>query len=358
MQSSNKALFSLVRLGIGHRAEALTEPVNWNEVQALAEKQGLAAVLVDGIEILPVTQRPPKEDLLQLIGQVVQSYEYRYELYRRAIAELAGFYREHGLKMMVLKGYACSLDWPKPEHRPSGDIDIWLFGKQEEGDFLLETEKDIRVDKSHHHHTVFNWKGFSVENHYDFINVFHHKSNFQLESIFKNLGLNDSCSIELYNERVYLPSPNLNALFLLKHNMTDFAAFSMSLRQLLDWGFFINNNCKRIDWEWLLSIIKEYHMMDFFNTINAICVEDLGFSSAIFPYIQYHLDLKERFISDVLYPKFPREEPSFYISRLIYKFRRWLGNGWKHKICYNESMLSAFGSGIKNHLFKPSCRQE
>ena len=267
-------MFSLVRLGIGHRAEALTEPVNWNEVQALAEKQGLAAVLVDGIEILPVTQRPPKEDLLQLIGQVVQSYEYRYELYRRAIAELAGFYREHGLKMMVLKGYACSLDWPKPEHRPSGDIDIWLFGKQEEGDFLLETEKDIRVDKSHHHHTVFNWKGFSVENHYDFINVFHHKSNFQLESIFKNLGLNDSCSIELYKERVYLPSPNLNALFLLKHNMTDFAAFSMSLRQLLDWGFFINNNCKRIDWGWLLSIIKEYHMMDFFNTINAICVED------------------------------------------------------------------------------------
>lgn len=105
MQASNKALFSLVRLGIGHRAEALTEPVNWNEVQALAEKQGLAAVLVDGIEQLPDNQRPPKEDLLQMIGQVVQGYEYRYELYRRTIAELAGFYREHGLKMMVLKGY-------------------------------------------------------------------------------------------------------------------------------------------------------------------------------------------------------------------------------------------------------------
>lgn len=354
MQASNKALFSLVRLGIGHRAEALTEPVNWNEVQALAEKQGLAAVLVDGIEQLPDNQRPPKEDLLQMIGQVVQGYEYRYELYRRTIAELAGFYREHGLKMMVLKGYACSIDWPKPEHRPCGDIDIWLFGKQKEGDFLLESEKQIKVDKSHHHHTVFNWKGFSVENHYDFINVFHHKSNFQLERIFKNLGSNDSCSIELYKERVYLPSPNLNALFLLKHNMTDFAAFSMSLRQLLDWAFFINNNCKRIDWEWLLSIFKEYHMMDFFNTINAICVEDLGFSSTLFPNVQFNPYLKERILSDILYPRFPREEPSIFILRIIYKFRRWLGNGWKHKICYNESMWSAFWSGMQNHLFKPT----
>lgn len=50
MQSPNKAFLSLVRLGIGHQSEALSEPVNWNEVHALAERQGLAAVLVDGIE--------------------------------------------------------------------------------------------------------------------------------------------------------------------------------------------------------------------------------------------------------------------------------------------------------------------
>lgn len=45
-----------MRLGIGHQSEALSEPVNWNEVHALAERQGLAAVLVDGIEQLPNSQ--------------------------------------------------------------------------------------------------------------------------------------------------------------------------------------------------------------------------------------------------------------------------------------------------------------
>ena len=110
ISSLQESFICIIKLGIGHHAEALSGPVDWTEIQALAERQGLAAVLVDGIEFLPDNQRPPKEDLLQIIGRVVQGYEYRYELYRRVIAEMASFYREHGLKMMIMKGYACSLD--------------------------------------------------------------------------------------------------------------------------------------------------------------------------------------------------------------------------------------------------------
>lgn len=78
---------------------------------------------------------------------------------------------------MVLKGYACSIDWPKPEHRPCGDIDIWLFGKQKEADAALAAspkfhDSSFKIDSSHHHHTVFDWCSFSVENHYDFVNVY------------------------------------------------------------------------------------------------------------------------------------------------------------------------------------------
>lgn len=93
--------------------------------------------------------------------------------------------------MMVLKGYACSLNWPKPEHRPCGDIDIWLFGQQKEADKALSKEKGIEIDKSHHHHTVFYWGEFMVENHYDFINVHQNKTNAKLEKVLKELGKDD-----------------------------------------------------------------------------------------------------------------------------------------------------------------------
>ena len=71
--------------------------------------------------------------MLQWIGNVLQGYENRFELYCHTIADLANFYNSQNIKMMVLKGYACSLDWPKPEHRPCGDIDIWQFGQQKDG---------------------------------------------------------------------------------------------------------------------------------------------------------------------------------------------------------------------------------
>lgn len=122
MISSNtaSALLALIRLGIGHSGLSFPDHVLWLEVKALAEQHGLSAVVLDGIEKLSVSKRPPKELTLQWIGDILQIYEKRYGLYRRAIAELAKFYNRHGFKMMVLKGYACSLDWPKPEHRPCG----------------------------------------------------------------------------------------------------------------------------------------------------------------------------------------------------------------------------------------------
>lgn len=131
------AFVSLVRLGIGQALLNLPQKLEWNSIQEIASEHGLTAIVLDGIQQMPETKRPPQELLLEWIGEVLQSYEYRYEQYKQTIAEMAGFYNSHGYKMMVLKGYACSLDWPRPKHRPCGDIDIWQFGKQKEADKAL-----------------------------------------------------------------------------------------------------------------------------------------------------------------------------------------------------------------------------
>ncbi len=353
-----KALLTLTRIGIGHQSEALSNPMNWNEVQALAERQGLAAVLVDGIEQLPNSQRPPKDLLLQWIGEALQNYEYRYELYRRAIAELAGFYGEHGIKMMILKGYACSLYWPKPEHRPCGDIDIWQFGKQKEADAIITKEKGIKVDKSHHHHTVFYWRDFMVENHYDFVNRYR-RSSAELEKVFKELGGDDSRFVEIKDTstgsvtKVYIPSPNLHSLFLIRHMVSHFASSEINLRQVLDWAFFVEKHTDEVDWNWLLGVIDKYHMRVFFNLINAICVEDLGFPADIFPEVRSLPELKERVLADIFEPAYGTAEPASFLPRIVYKYRRWQGNAWKQKLCYSETRWSAFWSGVWAHLLKP-----
>ena len=356
MLSANQNTFlSLVRMGIGH-SSAQPDVDNWQAIKALADKQGLTAIVVDGIEKLPDTKRPPKELLFQWIGEVIQNYENRYKLYQRAIADLAGWYNAHGYKMMVLKGYACSLNWSKPEHRPCGDIDIWLFGKQKEADETLRQAQGpgFKIDKSHHHHTVFSWHGFTVENHYDFVNIYAERSSRELEVLFKELGMDDSHLIDVCCETVYLPSPNLHALFLLRHMVSHFAAAEISLRQVRDWAFFIEKHGKEVDWNWLQKMLEKYHMKEFFNLVNAICVEDLGFSAGLFPTIQFLPSLKERVLDDILEPAFTSAEPKGFIHRMIYKYKRWQGNAWKQEMCYGESRWEMFWTGIWAKMLKPA----
>lgn len=354
--SEKEAFIQLVRLGIGHSGFDV-DKLNWDLIRALAEQQGLSAVVLDGIEELRKLHYrvtlPDKMLLTQWIGEVLQGYEYRNELYCRAIAEMARFYNSHGYKMMVLKGYACSLDWPKPEHRPCGDIDIWLFGQQKDADDIMAKETGVEIDGGRHHHTVFYWRSFMVENHYDFINVHHHSSHAGLEKVFKELGKDDSHVVEVYGEKIYLPSPNLHALFLIRHALNHFASIGISLRQVLDWAFFAQKHTKEIDWKWLNGIMEQYHMKDFYNCLNAICVEDLGFDASIFRGVQFIPAIKDKVLADIINPKFGLEEPRKMIPSLKYKYRRWRDSAWKQNLCFKESRMEIFWNSIMVKITNP-----
>ncbi len=95
-------------------------------------------------------------------------------------------------------------------------------------------------------------------------------------------------------------------------------------------------------------------MKEFFNCINAICVGDLSFDVKIFPNVQFDPSLKDKVLADILEPEFTSEEPKGLVRRLVYKYRRWQGNAWKQRLCYNESRWSMFWTGIWAKLLKPA----
>ncbi len=119
----HESFLQLIRLGIGTgtvNGSRLTVhgSDDWQALKALADEQGLSAVILDALNTdgMNLTDSMPLQMKLEWIGEVIQSYEQRYAAYEKAVSSLAGFYNQHGFKMMVLKGYACSMDWPKPEH--------------------------------------------------------------------------------------------------------------------------------------------------------------------------------------------------------------------------------------------------
>jgi len=358
MESNIQLLLALTRLGIGHPSGEIPAFKDFQALYDIARKQELQAVVLDAIEDLRV-QEPRREDLptrammLPWIGGVLRGFEKRYPLYEYVLAGMADFYSKHGFKMMTFKGYVCCQDWPRPNHRPCGDIDIWLFGKQEEADAVLR-EKGVPISTGHHHHTIFRVGGLVFENHYDFINVNHHRSGQKMEALLKELAADDSHYMMVRDKKVYIPSPRLNTLFLLYHTMLHFVSTEMNLRQLLDWGFYVKMHREEIEWDWLLPILKEYHLTEFFHCMNAILVEDLGFEPALFPSAEASdLAFKERIREGILAQNVIKKEPAHFLPRVLFRFRRWKDNNWKRRLCFPDSVWSIFWIGVKGHLLKP-----
>ena len=95
-------------------------------------------------------------------------------------------------------------------------------------------------------------------------------------------------------------------------------------------------------------------MKKLYDIFNAVCVGDLGFDVHIFPQVLFNPTLKDRVLNDILSPEFSEKESGGFFSRALFKFRRWKANAWKHELCFNDSMWSAFRSGVWGHLMKPS----
>lgn len=334
--------------------EDLIKVVDWEKVMNLAFSQGVLAISLDAISLLPESLRPKSITLLEWIGEVL-NLETNYERHANVISELSSFYEEHGIKMMLLKGWGLSLNYPVPNHRPTGDIDIWLYGNQKKGDKLIESEKGIHPIKSSHH-TIFFYDEVEVENHITFIEVDCHKTDGSEEILLdyaKEPAIEAVCS---NGNTILLPSPNLNAFFLLRHSAAHFATERITIRHLLDWAFFVQKYYDRIDWDALYANAKDKNLHVFLDCQNAICVNELGFDKDYFPIHEKYSELEKRIFNDILFPEFREEAPGIrenFIKYCFVKTKRQFANKWKYSITYNESFWSILMRFAWNRIKSP-----
>lgn len=327
---------------------------DWNAIFTIAKQQGVSAIVLDAIDLLNAQPRPSESVLIQWIKHSVMTGR-NYIKHADQIHTLADFYNQYGIRVLLLKGYGCSLCCPKPEHRPTGDIDVFLFGKKDEADALVEKVLGIRVHRGYHKHSTFNYGGGVVENHAKFIDDVSHKSNIRFEQILMSVLEKEGC-LQSPIDNVLLPSPTFNALFLLRHTGEHFASNEIMLRHVLDVGTFFQQYHSQIDWALVFKVYKEERMMRFFNAIATICVDHLGMDAACFAsddkLYTYQSDgtaLAERILSDIFEKKGVLPMTTVGIDTIakklkyaIQKTRRWWHNRWKYKLVYNENLVESF----------------
>ncbi len=352
----SEPLFELLRYGLRKSDNCtISESTDWVNTYLLSFQQGVGAFLLDGIERCYSKGRDLDiniETKLEWIGDV-QQMESVFDHHKSVVVKLARFYQKYGIKMMLMKGIGLSYDYPMPEHRPCGDIDIYLYGNLEKGDNLINEKYGINIDYDHHKHTIFEIDGVTVENHYDFANYHKHRSSKKLDEWLKVNCHTESIEITEIGENVFLPSASFNAIFLVRHAASHFAAEQITLRHLLDWAFFVEKHYDEVDWDWQWKVCEEQNMHRFMMAINDICVQYLGFNRSLFR-TGGDAALTERVLNEILQPEFQEENPEGMLPYIMSRGRRWWANRWKHKIVYPEGMVATFFSQVGAHLMKPA----
>ncbi|MCF0167019.1 MAG: nucleotidyltransferase family protein [Bacteroidales bacterium] len=347
IEQMREALLLLLRAGLGENIDTSLPDMTssgWQSVLKLAASQNVLPIVYDGFKRYheKFGSDCSKETKLSLFSASQQADKI-YSSHLNAIQSLTKFFSEHGIRTMVLKGYALSLCYPNPSRRLCGDIDIYQFGDYKKADELVESYIGKSIDRTHHHHTVYVWQGITVENHYDFVNVHAHKSSARLERQFKQLAADSS---ECVGD-VYLPSPNLHALFLLRHTGAHFAGESITLRHLLDWLLFCKKYGEEVDWEYIERCAKESGCDTFMRCLQSCCDRLMGR-----PY--ENIPLAERMWNDILQPEFDEAAPRNW-RRIPFKARRWWHNRWKHRMVYSETLIGQLLTLTYSHIRRPKC---
>lgn len=258
---------------------------DWRDVMILAERQGVLAIAVDGLQalmevhkedIVAIKDNPAKWQmwLLENIGQLTQ-YEMMNHQQKKVIAQLSEIWAAEGIMLMVFKGQANATFYPVPNHRATGDIDCWLFGDAEKGDEIAKAHgADVSFDWYRHSKIAF--KGETIENHRVMSHTHGSKKKQVMEAELrlmlnpKELPIIQGCG------KALMPSSQFNASFLTYHGLHHFISEGLRMKQIIDWAVFLKKEQDKVDWKQYNDFCKRYKLDKFAAVMNYIASEYLG----------------------------------------------------------------------------------
>ncbi len=250
---------------------------DWEYLYRQARKQGLTGLVYDAISSLP-TQQLPRNLHLRWVAHV-EAIEERYHQQQHALEKLGALYRQHDIRILLLKGIGLSTMYPFPSHREGGDIDVYLFGDYEKANRIMEKNGiDVNtVISINPKHAIFYVKGIPVENHRYFLNIDHaFKSNRILQDQLFNILKTHPCeSLQVGEETIYLPPPMFNAYYLIMHIITHLAGFGVVLRHLCDWTIFLKTYHDTLDFKELKDVLADAGYLKAVNLLTTLCVHHL-----------------------------------------------------------------------------------
>lgn len=159
---------------------------NWWSLFRLLQRNHVAALVSEIFDKMPKEMLPPRAVLIPWLAERNKATEWaRYQ--KDVQDDVVNTLQKHGIQTLVLKGTHIATYYSHPELREFGDLDLYFFDEHDEADRVAKKELGVSISDKSHHHTKYNYRGVTVESHYDFLNVHYPPSNRRYETMLKEL---------------------------------------------------------------------------------------------------------------------------------------------------------------------------
>lgn len=275
-----QVFFRLLRLATGAAADGWDVELgeeDWKAVFEMSRKQAMIAVTLDGVERLPKDKRPPLGVLMPWIALVQQIEKTNRRLNQLAVKVCERFTAE-GMGCVVLKGQGNATLYPRPLHRMSGDIDLWVEGSRAKVvSYVRRYCPDVEVV---YHHVDFPvLKDAEIELHFTPSWMNNWQTNRRLQKYFKeNMPRQMLHRVELPEGAgtIPVPTPDMNRVYLLLHIYRHLFDEGVGLRQLLDYYYVLVAPCTDAEKAETVRMLGRLRMRRFASAVMYVLQEVFG----------------------------------------------------------------------------------
>ena len=257
----------LLKSSLQGTGPCLEADVDWQGLFALARQHGVVTLLYDAILRLPPEQQP-QGDMALSWALSAERTRHHYAHQAEVLQTLAQRSREAALPMLVVKGMELARLYPVPDSRACGDIDVYFFDCYEEGNALLGAA-GAPLDGKHSEVLV---DGVMVENHLTLLDQDYRSQRRAEQYITSTLP-----QAVQEGDGLFHLAPMGGMVYLLMHTVGHLTAkYKMPLRNMLDWGLYLDAHRDVLDPRECRRVVRRLGMADAFNMLTSLAAEFTG----------------------------------------------------------------------------------
>lgn len=306
MKRYEEIFLSLLRAGVwGTVPEIPSDFDDWKSVVRLAKSQSVLGIVGNVMLSNECISSVMPDDMRLKIRSFCVNVIGTHPKMTASLHTVVDTLHGNGIEPVLLKGEGLARNYPVPQLRQCGDIDIYVG--TENYDKACRVLEDISTADAEEetHETI---KHYSVKVGFATVEI-HRFSDVQvtdtLDAIYRSYadkGLSSGLScLDLGSLTVSLPSDNFNAFYIFNHLWRHFLKIGVGLRQLCDWMLFLHTHQETVDSDYLHGILTEMGLLESWQAFGCVLTGWLGMPEKEFPlYAQISDRKRDRILRRIL----------------------------------------------------------